>query len=256
MVARKNLLNLFIFLLALCSFLTGYFWTTKRPQNPSLLSAIRPKIDFTLSSLCPINPATMALLHQVYNTFVSQVDFQPHYLFQKIDNLTSYCGPDQACKNENIYLKKSDNTYYTAPHGRQEINENIRELCAWKLSENKQRWWTFIENVQNNCLPQNIDDCWDDQAKSAGLDSNLITACFNQEAFTLIDQELSYRQSNNITSSPLIFINNTLYKPNNLSADNLKNDICRELQNRPASCLHKLSVDQIPSNTGNCSVVQ
>jgi hypothetical protein len=243
-------LLLSIFLISL-SFIFGYSYSKYSSNNNSANTVLynpqktdRPKLTLFGMSFCKSSNQVETSLNQIFTLANNKVDFEPHYLFKKITNLQDYCNTlhnqNQDCKklvnskqfsnitecqktltsnldkclNHNNYLKSAEGAFYTSLHGRQESNQNIRELCAWKLANSdNSKWWNFIKFVNQNCDSTNIDSCWSQQAKQAGIDIYKVTECFNKEAFTIIEKELELSTKLNINSAPYIILNNQPFPP-------------------------------------------
>jgi hypothetical protein len=204
----------------------------------------RPELKFFVMSFCPYGNQMEEVLRPVFDLIGNKADITPHYIFEKITDLKTFCtarsgDPNQCpayiqnkyfktleeckqvitksnadCLDEKAYIKSSDGTFYSSLHGRQEGNQNVREICAWNQSGNdKKTWWNFVIGINKNCTANNADTCWEQQGKEAGLDTNKITECFNKEAFSLIEKEVSATAQYKISSSPTILINDVLFPP-------------------------------------------
>lgn len=205
----------------------------------------KPELDFYVMSFCPYGNMIEDTLRPVFDLLGDKVTLRPRYIFEKVEgSLSSYCSknnPDPAncatyvknsngqlkdindcknqiatmvktCNDESKYLKIGNN-FYTSLHGRIEANQDVRELCAYNLSNDKKTWWDFIDNVNINCTSQNADTCWEEQAKKAGLDTNKITECFNKDASKLIDEEIAATTKNKVSGSPTLYIGDQLFPP-------------------------------------------
>jgi len=210
----------------------------------------KPQLDFYVMSFCPYGNQMEDTLRPVFDLLGDKVEIRPRYIFEKIEgNLGNYCktvSPDPTqceiyvknsggqlknvadcqqqiaamvknCNNESQYLKIGNNLY-SSLHGRIEANQDVREICAYNLNEDKKAWWNFIDNVNKNCTDQNADTCWEDQAKQAGLDTNKITECFNKDAAALIDKEIEATTKYKIQGSPSLMIGEQSFPPE-ISAD-------------------------------------
>ena len=103
---------------------------------------------------------------------------------------------------------------YASLHGRQEANQDVRELCAWNMvGDDKTSWWNFVGNVNKNCTQANADTCWQNQAQQAGLDANKITDCFNQNAVNLVENEIALTTKYKVSGSPTVLINDVAFPP-------------------------------------------
>jgi len=202
----------------------------------------KPELKFYVMSFCPYGNQMEDVLRPVFDLLGSKADITPQYIFEKISDLNSYCktrsgDPTQCatyvqngyfateaeckktiaqnqstCLSEKSYIK-AGNVYYASLHGRQEATQDVREICAWNLTTDKKQWWDFIGNVNKNCTSTNADTCWEEQAKSAGLDTNKITECFNKDAVSLIEKEIALTDQYKIQGSPTVMINGVAFPP-------------------------------------------
>jgi len=196
-------------------------------------------------SFCPYGDQIETTIRPVFDLLGDKVEIRPRYIFEKIEgSLSDYCklnSPDSSqcetyvqnsggqlkniadcqqqiaamvknCNDESKYLKIGNNLY-SSLHGRVEANQNLREICAYNLAEDKKLWWDFVENVNNNCNYTNADSCWEEQAKKAGLDTNKITECFNKEAIDLIEKEIADTTKYKIQGSPSLMIGDQQFPP-------------------------------------------
>ncbi|MFZ2153104.1 MAG: hypothetical protein WAV41_03535 [Microgenomates group bacterium] len=266
---RSRILFLSLLLLGL-SFIGGY-WLSLRQSSKSkdtthnylTVRSTRPELQFFITSFCPSANQVEDILQSVYSLLSARADFVPHYIFKKITNLSEYCTTTQPqnknCLVQNNYLKSQENIYYTSLYGRQETNQNIRELCAWKqVGDDKKPWWTFVNLVNKNCRVNNADNCWEEQGRQAGLDTYKITECFNQNAFTLVESEIATSAKYNITSTPFIIVNNINIIPetgtNSYRTPNiLKEIICKSMTREARECATILpEITGTTPSTGGC----
>lgn len=253
----------------------------------------KPELDFYVMSFCPYGNQMETTLRPVFDLLGDKVTLRPRYIFEKIEgDLATYCKnstPDAAncatyvknsngqlkdvadckdqiatmvknCNNESQYLKIGNNLY-SSLHGRIEANQDVRELCAYNLADNKKLWWDFVKNVNDNCTVQNADTCWEEQATKAGLDTNKITECFNKDAANLIEAEIADTTKNKISGSPTLMIGNKNFPPEvgNASTDQnikigkevftlantrtsnvIKAALCTGFKNQPKECKTKI----------------
>lgn len=218
----------------------------------------KPDLKFFVMSFCPYGNQIEDVLRPVFDTIGNKADVTPHYILEKITgNLSDYCktktGDPAQCetyvKNSNGQLKSVDdckkliadeikkcsddssylkigNNLYTSLHGRQEATQDVREICAWNQTENNRKsWWNFVDNVNKKCTAQNADSCWEAQAKSAGLDTNKITECFNKEAGDLIEKEIALTTQFKVQGSPTTLINDSNFPPETAYAQDGKGSI-------------------------------
>ncbi len=150
-------------------------------------------LTYQTSSLCPQN---QNLEYQLKESLpqISKLKFEPHYLI-----LNSQNQPNA--------LQIGD-SFYTAINGRGELNQNIRELCAWKIQPNINRFLSFVNYINQNCITKNIDTCWQNQAKLAGYNPQEITDCFNWDTPSIIKTEIEYFNRSATVKIPKVITNN------------------------------------------------
>lgn len=235
------------------SFYSGYAWNKLKSTQTTATSSTtttftaqksqKPELKFFVMSFCPYGNQIEDVLRPVFDLLKDKADITPHYIFDRIDNLDTYCksrsgDPTQcatyvenkyftsisecqktiganskSCLDTNNYVKTSNGVMYSSLHGRQEANQNIREICAWNQSSDKTQWWNFISAVNKNCTAQNADTCWENQAKSAGYDTTKITECFNKEGIELIEKEIAITTKFDVSGSPTVLINDVAFPP-------------------------------------------
>lgn len=212
----------------------------------------KPELKFFVMSFCPYGNQMEDILRPVFDLIGSKVDIKPQYILDKVDNLDDFCKTrsgdiaqcsvyvqnkyfkDEAeckkaitanrenCMNEKNYIKSTDGKYYSSLHGRQEANQDIREICAWNLTDDKKMWWNFVDNVNKACTAQDADTCWEDQAKKAGFDTNKITECFNKDGIDLINKEIAETEKYKVSGSPTVLVNEVNFPPENAYAQDGK----------------------------------
>jgi hypothetical protein len=271
----------------------------------------KPKLDFYVMSFCPYGNEIETVLKPVYDLIGKKADLQPHYIFDKIDgNLAEFCknnSPDPAncplyvqnsqgqlkdvnhckqeitkivndCNDEKKYLKIGDKLY-TSLHGRVEANQNVREICAFNLAEDKKQWWDFVANVNQSCNSQNADTCWEEQAKKAGLDTAKINDCFNKDAASLIEKEIALTNENKVQGSPTLFVNGQAFPPETAytqdgkgtltigkksftqdlfrTSNVIKEAICASFKNAPKECKTDIAApvanEEAPAQAASCN---
>lgn len=242
-------------LLLASSFYSGFAWnklksTTKTTSTTATATSVfaaqksqKPELKFFVMSFCPYGNQMEDILRPIFDLLKNKADITPHYIFNKIDNLDTYCKNSsgdpskcatyvqnkyfntidecqkavnaslKSCQDTNSYVKSSNGTMYSSLHGRQEANQDIREICAWNQTTDKTQWWNFVGNVNKNCTAQNADSCWENEAKSAGLDTTKITECFNKEGIDLIEKEILLTTRYNVSGSPTVLINDVAFPP-------------------------------------------
>lgn len=203
----------------------------------------KPTFQFFVMSFCPFGNQAEDAIKPVAELLGDAVEWKPQYIFSRIDNLQTYCNersgdPTQCstyiqsgyfkteaeckdaiaankktCLDDSEYLKATSGVYYSSLHGRGELNQNVREICAWNQLEDKAKWWAFVDNVNKNCTSENVDACWESEAKKAEVDTEEVKLCFNEQAVDLIDKEIAEGDKYQAFSSPTVLINGQAFPP-------------------------------------------
>lgn len=221
------------------SFFTGFIISKNIIKNTNSIFAKSdvPRVRLFITSLCSQTSQLVKTIRPITQLLNSKIAIEPHYLFIKISKLSDYCKPDDKnCLNENSYIRSSDGSYYTSLLGRQEANQNVREICAINLTNNITVWWDFVTSINLNCNRKNVDNCWENEAKKLGIDSNKITECFNTRAIDLIESEVSIANSLNVSTSPSILVNDQNLSKLTLTPNILKKNICDSFRWPPTIC--------------------
>jgi len=133
-------------------------------------------------------------------------------------------------------------------HGKGELNQDIRELCVFKYQKDK--YWEFVKDVNKNCNPSNVDNCWLNSAKRVNLNIDKVKSCFEKEAEELLRQELDLCKKYDVRGSPALLINGSDYNGTR-TPEAYKNVICSGFNNPPQECNKKLS-DTNKGADGTC----
>lgn len=305
----------FCLLLAASSFFAGAAWLKIKGTNPKTASVTfeskksnKPDFQFYVMSFCPYGNQMEELVKPIANLLKDSANIRPQYIFEKINDLkiqcqqydsnnctdyvkSNYFATESDCKTQlDGYLKqcldekqylKIGNVFYGSLHGRVEANQNVREICAYNMNDDKTNWWNFVENVNQNCNVEDADTCWEEQAKKAGFDTNKITECFNTQASELIEKEIALTTENQIQGSPTLKINGVDFPPETAySTDNkgslkigkkvftqdqyrtseaIKEAICASFTKAPKECKTTLTVSSdnnsiaTAPNAGSCN---
>jgi len=242
----------------------------------------KPEVKFFVMSFCPYGNQSEAGLEPVYQLLKDKVSWVPKYIINdkkssceqscpfkvynddaktrcdaavkngEIKDLETckgyfpYTSADECLKKECAELKAGE---YESLHGVQELNQNIREICAFNLG-NLEKWWKFVIGINNKCTAQNADTCWKDQATAAGLDLAKITQCFKSQFKALAVKEIEEAAKYQASGSPTVFINETLYNGGRAPED-YKKAICASFENPPEEC-NKVLGQESEATDGGC----
>lgn len=217
---------------------------TLPPFTPK--KSAEPEVKFFVMSFCPFGNQAEMGLEPVYQLLKDKVSWQPRYVIYK-----DYCSQapvEQKEKCEKDYCIKSGRESFCSMHGLQEFNQNIREICAFNLDD-QDKWWKFVSAVNQKCTSQNVDVCWLDEAKAAGLDTNKITGCEKTQKISLAQKEVAEMEKYQTTGSPMVFINDVLYNGGRAPED-YKKAICSAFENPPEECGKVLGQESAPASGG------
>lgn len=56
--------------------------------------------------------------------------------------------------------------------------QQIREICAFNIKTSNSQWAGFLHDMQSTCTADNINTCWQDQARTNGFSTSAIITCF------------------------------------------------------------------------------
>jgi len=173
-----------------------------------------------------------------------------------------YSSTEECLQKECAGLKAGE---YESLHGPQELSEDIREIAAYNLSIGSgssvlgaksgegilSKWWKFISLVNEKCNPDNADTCWKDQAIAAGFDAGQISQTEKTQKLDFIKQQIAETTKYQVSGSPTVYINDTLYNGGR-SPEDYKKAICSAFENPPAECSQTLG-QQSTNTSGGCN---
>lgn len=201
----------------------------------------KPKVLMFTMSYCPYGNQAEDMISPVHNLLGNSVDIEPHYVIYSDYAKNAGASWDKYCS--------SQDEKYCSMHGVQELNQNVRELCAYKYQQDK--FWDFVMTANSDCTSQNVDSCWEGAAQKVGLDVNKIKSCQQDEAVALLEYEVSLNEKYSVTGSPTVLINETKYNGSR-TAEAFKNALCSAFTNVPDSCSQTLD-DSAATASGSCN---
>jgi hypothetical protein len=265
-----------------------------------------PGIKFFVMSFCPYGNQAEDILKPVAELLGSEnVSWEPRYIVSKmtLDQIRQTCEPqiysaarcadyvsqgyfvDTASCKERLFInvdecvssqgKMVNGSIYTSLHGVGELNQNVREICAWNQQNDKSKWWDFVDRVNINCTSDNVDSCWQEQASAAGINIANINSCFENEYGALLDKEMAITKEYGVSSSPTFVINGEKFPPQDAypktesevvelqigketfttsqyrTPNAIKAAICAGFENPPAECEQVLQ-DTVEASAGGC----
>ena len=184
----------------------------------------QPTVQLFLMSFCPYGNQAEEIMMPVIDLLGDKVNISPQYIVSKTD------------------------AGYSSLHGKQELNQGVRELCVYKYQPEK--FWDFLKEVNADCTYENADTCWTGPARSLGIDTSKISQCEKEEFETLLDQEIALTEKYQVSSSPTLLINETAYQGNR-TAEDFKQAICSAFDDPPEECSQILG-DEAEAAQGGC----
>jgi len=232
----------------------------------------KPEVKFFVMSFCPYGNQAEEGLEPVYQLLRDKVNWQPRYIINdrkisceqscprrvynqqaeevcndaiaqgKVKDMAAcrehfpYQSIEECLQKECQGLKPGD---FQSLHGEQELNQDVREICAYRLGS-WDKWWKFVLLVNKKCDGNNADVCWVELAEQAGLSSQQISSCVASQREALIKKEIEEAERHRASGSPTVFVNGTLYRGGR-SPNDYKGAICAAFENPPVECEKKLS---------------
>ncbi|MGI6278563.1 MAG: DsbA family protein [Patescibacteria group bacterium] len=204
--------------------LAGKTSLEEESENKKMAKSDRPQAQLFLMSFCPYGNQAEEIMMPVVDLLGEVADIVPRYIVSKAGDS------------------------YSSLHGEQELNQNVRELCVYKYQPEK--FWDFLKEVNADCTWENADTCWTGPARSVGVDISKISQCEEEEFNNLLDQEIALTEQHDVSGSPTLLINDTLYQGSR-SAEDFKQAICSAFNNPPEECSVVLG-DEAEAAQGGC----
>lgn len=217
--------------------ISGQETSDNSSDSQSFPKSDKPDVKLFVMSFCPYGNQAEELIMPVVDLLKNQADIQLHYV---IYSNYQGGGPTYCLDKENKYCSL---------HGIQELNQDVRELCVQKNQGDK--FWDFVKAINAGCTAQNVDSCWENVAKKAGLNVQQIKTCQKNEALTLLAQETELNKTYSINGSPQLIINGTEYQGTTRSSEAYKSATCLAFNSAPDKCSETLSGDA-GSASGGC----
>jgi glutaredoxin len=175
----------------------------------------KPVAQLFVMSFCPYGQAAEKAMKPVVDLLGDKTTIEPHFI-------VSVSG-----------------TTVNSLHGEYEANEDMRQACIWKYYGQK-TFWNYVDYIDNNCNRDNIDTCWKDAAKNAGVDVSKIEDCFTKEGLELMKSEEALTSKYGVTGSPTLIINGATYNGAR-TPEAYKQAICSAFTTPPSECSQTLS---------------
>lgn len=195
-----------------------------------------PQVQLFVMSFCPYGNQAEDAMIPVVNLLKDKANIELHYVIY-----SNYQGGGET------YCLDKENKYCSM-HGISEVHQDIRESCVQKYQKDK--FWNFVNGINNTCAVANVDTCWEGVAQKLGIDIGKVKTCQKNEGLSLVGKELELGQKYGIQGSPQLIINGTEYTGER-TAEAFKKAICSAFNSQPAECSQTLSTEG-GSVSGGC----
>lgn len=172
-----------LFYLASTLFFTIFTLFVLRKTTPPLKPATQITLSYSNSSYDTEGNNLEQQLSRLPKSLQNKLILSPRYTFTKITNPLKTGGVTS-------YLKIDNQNYYGAPGGREELNQNIREICAFSLKKDNYSWLGFVNSYNQICMKNPDERCWEDQARQFDFDNQTISQCFNESGSQIVKTEI------------------------------------------------------------------
>jgi len=202
--------------------------TPKTTAQPSveIQKSEKPNVTLFVMSFCPYGQQAETAMWPVLDLLGDKINFELHYVV--------YPAQYYAGQENNYCINKT----YCSMHGVAELNEDVRQMCIMN-SYNYSVWSDYIKTVSTSCNYQNVDSCWENVAKSKGIDTEAVKKCFDENAMKYAEQEYKLNQEYDVQGSPTLFINDVEYGGSR-TPEAYKQTICSSFNQAPSSCSTQL----------------
>jgi 2-hydroxychromene-2-carboxylate isomerase len=175
-------------------------------------------IDIFIMSQCPYAIKTVGAMKEVLGNFKMKLGLGLHYSVEK--------WSEKAASAQSRCIKGGDGMYYCSLHGEEELEEDLRQICAQKYYPKGYQYMDYVW-----CRNKDIKNPdWKPCAAEARIDAAAIEKCSTaQEGLDLLKADAELAKKLGFTGSPSFLINN---KKNafikDRSPEKIKEEICYE----------------------------
>lgn len=208
---------------------TGASWFIDEEKQKEFFESIgvvkgdnKPQVDFFVMSYCPYGNQAEVALEPVFQKLQGKAEFNPRYVIYS-DYGSGY--PDYCLDEANELCSM---------HGVVELNQDIREVCVLKY-EGEAAWFEFALAMNNECDSNNADTCWESVAESQGLDTAQISACEEEEGYSLMAADKELGDKLGVRGSPTIFVDGVQYSGARTAQGYLA-AVCAAFDEKPSEC--------------------
>ena len=188
------------------------------------------QVEVFVMSQCPYGVKAIDAMKEVLQNFGKSIKFDVHYIADEVP------AGKKCPRGRDAYMG------FCALHGKSEVEENIRQLCAKKYYGNNNKYLDYIWCRNKNYRSNEWKAC----AKETGINVAKIEKCStSDEGKKLHSEDIKIAKALGASGSPTWLANNR-YKFSGIAANAIKQNICthnKSLKN----CDKKLSNTKAPA---------
>ncbi len=174
-------------------------------------------VDLFVMSHCPFGMKAQNAFPEVVTTFGTNIKLNMHYITSVLDDAAYESFP-----RKNWCEKYDDGMWYCSMHGKDETDENLRQICVQKLSPKKALDYAVCRNKD----PKNPD--WQSCATGAGVDAVKVEACATgKQGKDLLKADSDLTEALNFHASPTYLINNKYQEKISPDPESIKTAFCK-----------------------------
>ena len=174
-----------------------------------------PEIYLFVMSFCPFGNMAEERILPFILKIKDKIKFRPVYIVSKV------------CKNETLDC-------YTSLHGKEELLEDVREICVLK-EYGFEKYVDFVLKINKECNLYNLSVCWKNVAKEVGIDIEKIERCVKEKGVKYLEEDYNLTVKYQVYGSPTIIVNGERIE-GLVSEETYKRFICSGFKEKPPEC--------------------
>lgn len=193
------------------------------------IAAVPNKVELFIMSQCPFGVEAFNAMKEVTANFKKND--------AKVDLVVNYIG-------------NGDANNLSSMHGKPEVDEDLRQVCAMKHYDENDKWMDYLwcRMKDKDWKTGNWEDC---TGGTTGIDAAVLKTCAEgDEGKQLLADSFAYSSASGISGSPSWIVNNQI-KFSGRDAESIKSNICKH--NQLAGCEAKLSGPPAPPAGGRAA---
>jgi len=206
----------------------------------------KSKLEAFVMSFCPFGIQAMSAIAPVAKLLGDKAVIEPHFIHYSNYCANNRCDPKDYCLN--------GESQYCGMHGIGEVHENLRQMAMFRIDSSK--YWDYVLDLiprikSGEVTTKNVDEEWKKSAEAVGLDVNAVEAWIDENAETVLMEEMQLAQSYNATGSPTVIVNGVRYNGQR-TPEAYKSAVCSGFSSEPEECNSTLSSEGA-SAAGSCN---